>query len=773
MLSRLGGYNSSLLYYIHTDSDTAFPIYAVGGLVAGLFLVLVLAAGVLVLVVCLLIQRRKNGFTKYSRQTETGNRPEPEPEPESETETDTGTEPGPGTTSHYTYLSDIGTSPASDYVILPSNTSKKVVYKKLPQSDTTMTSPLENPSEASGVYMYLDPLEPDLDPNRRETDSGMEDVGSQNGEVQYENVRDTLYLSTGKKYAKDPHATLVPLCQYKDHLSHLLSDNNFEKEYRALGGQDLRGECTSAMLTENKNKNKYKMIYPYDSSRVALARPLDTDYINASFVPGFHLIDTFIAAQAPKTTTTGDFWQLILEQRVSTIVMLTRLVELGKEKCAGYWPASPGASARFGPNTVTLHKVEEYAGYCVRELVLSLSDNKKIKVTQFHYTAWPDHDVPLLYNNLLEFTQTVKEHRKQELTPFLVHCSAGVGRSGTFISLYNLLEAVSAGDPISVYRIVNEMREHRPQMVQTSNQYRFIYLSVLELIFGSTAIPSDDFCENYKLYQQSQGDTDTDIFKQQFQELSYQSDCSFNYPQTAAREPSNEDKNVDRDVLPYDVNRVILSSQNWPCEYINASYMEGYELVATPLPTSDTILDFLQLVYQMEDPLVVLLLSQTEYQGAQKGTSDSVCYWREDKGLTEFDGFSVTTETSQKSSFLLQQKMKVLSSFDKDERPFSQFISLAWKDTGGLENVVGVVTLLNLILKHKKASPGKKILFCCSDGIGKSGVMLTVYTAVRRMEQSRSIDVFQTVKQMRNARKNMVPTIVSYKHKQQQHQQQH
>ena len=314
------------------------------------------------------------------------------------------------------------------------------------------------------------------------------------------------------------------MSEYKNHLNHLMCEFRMEEEYRALGGQKLRYDYDTAKLEINSHKNKYKLIYPYDNSRVMLASQTDSDYINASLIPGLQVSDTFIASQAPKPNTEGDFWQMIFEQRVTTIVMLTRVVELGKEKSTVYWPQEPGTSVVYGRVNVVLQKEENLTGYTKRELVFTGPDNKSNKLTQFHYTAWPDHDVPQLYNNLLSFTEMVKKRKKIEISPLLVHCSTGVGRSGTFI-----------GEPISIYRIVNEMREYRPQMVQTFNQYKFLYLSVLELIFGSTSIPSEDFCENYKLYQLSQSDGQIDVFKEQFPELNYQSECSFNYPHTAAR----------------------------------------------------------------------------------------------------------------------------------------------------------------------------------------------------------------------------------------------
>ena len=580
-----------------------------------------------------------------------------------------------------------------------------------------------------------------------------------NNEMEYENVRLSLYESTTAKYTHDPCATLVPLSQFKRHLSHLLGESRLEKEYRQLEEQDLRYECSHALRNENSARNKYKLIYPYDKSRVVLTSNKDSDYINASYVPGFYVSHTFIVAQAPKKNTVTHFWQMILEQRVSTVVMLTRVVELGKEKCTSYWPQGVGSSCKYEGIKVTLKREEKYVCYFRREMEVMGPDSSSYSLTQFHYVGWPDHDVPQLFIELLDFTQMIKKHLLRERTHLLVHCSAGVGRSGTFITLYNLLEAVGVGETISVYRIVNEMREHRPQMVQTFSQYKFIYLAVLEMIFGMTGISSGDFCDTYKLYLQSRGDSG-DVFREQFEEICYQSDCSFTYPQEAARNPSNAGKNAMQDVLPYDVNRVILYSPNWPCEYINASYMGSYEMIVTMLPTHETIQDFLQLVYQLEDPLVVLLFTQSEYQQVRSGASNRVCYWLEENGKKEFGEFTTTTEKSQKSSFMIQQKMKVHSNYDSYERSFSQFISLVWEDTGTVNDVVGVLTLLDIIRKHL-TTPGKKTVFCCNDGIGKSGVLSTLYRTVREIDTGKCIDVFQTVKQIRSYRKNMVPTLVS------------
>ena len=715
-------------------------LYPIIGLVAVVLVILILVIIVVILVIVFIVKRRKTNKPGYTKQLQTNNI--------EDTTTDVNNN---NNNREYVNLQDLSIKP-----VPPPNT-RKPVYRKLVQTDTSVSSPVKSPSEETDGYMTLEQLEGSLGAGGK-SDPYVKQNIVPNDESQYENVNKSLYESTTAKYSRDPCATLVPLSQFKSHLSHLLIESRLEKEYSQLGEKDLRYECTHALRIENSGRNKYKLIYPYDKSRVVLTSNKESDYINATYIPGFYVSDTFIVAQAPKKNTETHFWQMILEQRVSTIVMLTRVVELGKEKSTSYWPQQVGSSSNFEGIKVTLKREEISLRYVLREMEITGPDSSSYKLTQFHYMAWPDHDVPQLFMELLEFTQMIKKYHMRERTPLLVHCSAGVGRSGTFIALYNLLEAVGVEDTLSVYRIVNEMREYRPQMVQTLNQYKFIYLAVLEMIFGMTGVSSKDFCDTYKLYLHSHGEIG-DVFKQQFEELCYQSDCSFTYPQEAGRDPSNLAKNAIKEVLPYDTNRVILYSPNWPCEYINASYMGSYEMIVTMLPTQETIQDFLQLVYQLEDPLVVLLFTQAEYQKVRSGVSKRVCYWLEESGKKEFGEFSATTEKSQKSSSLIQQKMKVYSNYDSYEKPFSQFISLVWEDTGAVNDVVGVLTLLELITKLMLTTPGKKIVFCCNDGIGKSGVLTTLYRAVR--EVGECIDVFQTVKQIRSYRKDMVPTLVS------------
>ncbi|KAI6660505.1 Receptor-type tyrosine-protein phosphatase alpha-like [Oopsacas minuta] len=575
----------------------------------------------------------------------------------------------------------------------------------------------------------------------------------------------TVSSASTARYQDNPNGKLIELQHYKQHLDQLLLENRMEREFDSLGRHEIRYSCNQASLKQNFNKNKYKSIFPYDKSRVIIVDTASTgsDYINASHIPGFYIPQQFIAAQAPKSNTISCFWNMVWEQGLRIIVSLTNLVELGKIKCTQYWPDKVGDSDQHGEVHVCLQKEERYPNYIVRELLVSGVSNRKLRTRQYHYTAWSNQNIPRLYNNVLSFIQTVKNReRKISSTSILVHCNTGVGRTGIFIALYNIQDAVGQGVPISVYRVVNEMREHRPHMVQTFSQYKYIYLAILEIIMGCTSIIGEDYRDTYSMYLQAEQPGYLSVFKLQFKELSYQTEKCFNNECTAAYYTENVNKNVVDTVVPYDSNRVILSSTTSGCEYINASYISDYKLITTPLPRLNTIREYLQLICQLDDPILVVMLRKLEYEAMKKDSCDIPYYWGEERGSKEFGVYKVETESIIKSPFFIQYSMKVYNAYESQEHRFCQYITYCWDDADSCTDAGAVVTLLDHVAISLTDKPDRTAVFSCNDSIGKSGVMLAVYLAVMDIKQSGNVDLFQTVKKLRCSRKNMVPTIEDY-----------
>ncbi|XP_012498450.1 PREDICTED: receptor-type tyrosine-protein phosphatase H [Propithecus coquereli] len=290
---------------------------------------------------------------------------------------------------------------------------------------------------------------------------------------------------------------------FADYVRNNEKDSNwgFADEYQqlALEGQDYSQVVASA--PENCAKNRYRNVLPYDWSRVSL-KPLHgepgSDYINASFMPGLHSPLEFIAAQGPLPHTVGDFWRLVWEQQSRTLVMLTNCMESGRVKCEHYWPLD-AQPCTYGHLRVTLVGEEVTETWAVRDLQLFQAEEQKtLSVRQFHYLAWPDHGVPHSPDPLLAFWKMLRSWLDQAVEggPPIVHCSAGVGRTGTLIALDVLLRQLECDGLVAPFSFVRKMRESRPLMVQTEAQYVFLHQCILRFLQQSASAQEEVTYEN-------------------------------------------------------------------------------------------------------------------------------------------------------------------------------------------------------------------------------------------------------------------------------------
>lgn len=248
----------------------------------------------------------------------------------------------------------------------------------------------------------------------------------------------------------------------------------FEQLYRRKPGLTV----LEARRQENEKKNRYRDISPYDTTRVHLTSAASGDYINASFVqmeiPGSGIINRYIACQGPLAGTCSDFWQMVWEQQSTLIVMLTTVVEQGRVKCHRYWPRLY-ETVDFGTLQVTCQKEEETPGFAFREFTLINTENQDERhITHMQYLAWPDHGVPDDSTEFLKFVTQVRRERAGMVEPTIVHCSAGIGRTGVLILMETAQCLIEANEPIYPLEVVKSMRDQRAMMIQTSSQYRFV-----------------------------------------------------------------------------------------------------------------------------------------------------------------------------------------------------------------------------------------------------------------------------------------------------------
>ncbi|XP_015183545.1 PREDICTED: tyrosine-protein phosphatase 10D isoform X2 [Polistes dominula] len=263
------------------------------------------------------------------------------------------------------------------------------------------------------------------------------------------------------------------------------SDFRFSEEFEELKHVGRDQPCTAADLPCNRPKNRFTNILPYDHSRFKL-QPVDdeegSDYINANYVPGHNSPREFIVTQGPLHSTRDDFWRMVWESNSRAIVMLTRCIEKGREKCDHYWPVDT-LPVYYGDICVTILNEAHYPDWSIMEFMLCRGDVKRV-IQHFHFTTWPDFGVPSPPQTLARFVRAFRERVRPDQRPIVVHCSAGVGRSGTFITLDRILQQILVSKYVDIFGIVWAMRKERVWMVQTEQQYICIHQCLLAVLEG-------------------------------------------------------------------------------------------------------------------------------------------------------------------------------------------------------------------------------------------------------------------------------------------------
>ncbi|XP_006864747.1 PREDICTED: tyrosine-protein phosphatase non-receptor type 3 isoform X2 [Chrysochloris asiatica] len=252
----------------------------------------------------------------------------------------------------------------------------------------------------------------------------------------------------------------------------------FEQLYRKKPGLTI----SFAKLPQNLDKNRYKDVLPYDTTRVLLQG--NEDYINASYVnmeiPAANLMNKYIATQGPLPQTCAQFWQVVWDQKLSLIIMLTTLTERGRTKCHQYWPDPPDTVEHGGFHIRCLSE-DCTIPYVFREMVVTNSETgEEHTITHLQYVAWPDHGVPDDSSDFLEFVNCMRSLRG-ESDPVLVHCSAGIGRTGVLVTMETAMCLIERKLPVYPLDIVRKMRDQRAMMVQTSSQYKFVCEAILRV----------------------------------------------------------------------------------------------------------------------------------------------------------------------------------------------------------------------------------------------------------------------------------------------------
>ncbi|XP_032062545.1 receptor-type tyrosine-protein phosphatase delta isoform X29 [Aythya fuligula] len=557
----------------------------------------------------------------------------------------------------------------------------------------------------------------------------------------------------------------IPILELADNIERLKANDNlkFSQEYESIDpGQQFTWEHSN--LEVNKPKNRYANVIAYDHSRVLLSAIEGipgSDYINANYIDGYRKQNAYIATQGALPETFGDFWRMMWEQRGATVVMMTKLEERSRVKCDQYWPSR--GTETYGLIQVTLLDTVELATYCVRTFALYKNgSSEKREVRQFQFTAWPDHGVPEHPTPFLAFLRRVKTCNPPDAGPMVVHCSAGVGRTGCFIVIDAMLERIKHEKTVDIYGHVTLMRAQRNYMVQTEDQYIFIHDALLEAVTcGNTEVPARNlYAYIQKLTQIETGENVTGM-ELEFKRLASSKAHTSRF--ISANLPCNKFKNRLVNIMPYESTRVCLQPIRGVegSDYINASFIDGYRqqkaYIATQGPLAETTEDFWRMLWEHNSTIVVMLTKLRE-MGREKCHQ----YWPAERSA-RYQYFVVDPMAEYNMPQYILREFKVTDARDGQSRTVRQFQFTDWPEQGVPKSGEGFIDFIGQVHKTKEQfGQDGPISVHCSAGVGRTGVFITLSIVLERMRYEGVVDIFQTVKMLRTQRPAMVQTEDQY-----------
>ncbi|EDO31805.1 predicted protein, partial [Nematostella vectensis] len=560
----------------------------------------------------------------------------------------------------------------------------------------------------------------------------------------------------------------IPYEAFRSHVKHLHADCDYKffMEFEGVHEKNKRLTWVQSQKPENQMKNRFANVVAYDHSRVVLSlteNDQSSHYINANYVDTYNAMNAYIATQGPLAKTISDFWRMIWEQNCRVIVMITNIIEKGRHKCAMYWPTKNRKTENHGPLTITFVQEETFAYYSIRTFEIKPNKDgthytQPMMVKQFHFTGWPDHGAPEpgfefpVLDLIMKSTACVVPGTG----PLVVHCSAGVGRSGAFIVIDSMIKRIHDNGDLDIFNFLAHIRNQRNHLVQEECQYIFIHDTLAEYIACNFVIslPIKALKDHVRMMRmpisiqppvKSKLDLEYEVtfgksFRVTFGNLFYE--CNL------------QKVTIDNFFSEFDSSRVRLYPRPGEegSDYINASYIDGFTrreaFIATQHPLQSTTMDYWRMIWQENCRSIVMLLSEKEWD---KDVFPS--YLPAVHDTAHFGDYEVTMESETARGDFIIRDLKLISTKDPSViRQIRHFHFLHWPEHGQPWSGQTVLQLVSKVEEWESEVEKNShqfdiigpIVVHCNNGIGRTGVYCALHALWQQITQEKLVSVYQT-----------------------------
>ncbi|XP_060576316.1 receptor-type tyrosine-protein phosphatase epsilon-like [Ruditapes philippinarum] len=535
------------------------------------------------------------------------------------------------------------------------------------------------------------------------------------------------------------------------------TEDDFAIEYQQIP-TELQSSIAFARKPENIALNRYNGIFPYDHSRVKIPAIPDF-FMNACYIDGYKRRNAYIASLGPTEKTTNNFitfWQMVWYEKSELIVMLTNLREPSGMKCEQYWPES-GTTMTYGEMCVSSVKTTIFSEFTVKRFLLSKGKDQR-PITHLHFTAWPDKTVPEDTTTLIEFRHQMKTTATSTSGPIIVHCSAGIGRTGTLIAFDRLVEEGQDKHDVNIFECVKSMRKQRVKMVQTLEQYIYIYKALVgTLCFESSYMTVKDL--------RSLVGTPKHMYSKEYQQLKQTVDTVKRDEKDALKSNENQtSKNRPGADIPGNRFRVFLNlnREHEDSDYINAVYInsfvkkEFFIVAQTPLPGATE--DFICLIYQEDCTCVVSMMDQKDsYQKIGKYLPDG------DK-ILKIGNFKVSCSVLETKHHYTLKKMKICyeGRYERGVKIVYHFQYTQWLAEMEIpDNNVDFVQFVKDVHQYacELGDERSHVLAHCLKANERSGLFCTVLIILEKLDKENQVNISNTIRHLRTRRRSAITSM--------------